>query len=674
MKKVITILISILSILIIVFLYYYFIFIPSQAILKTKIEKEYISDMKMKAILFDNALSRYIQGTKSMSSRSMIRKKIVEFNEGTIDYNTLKTYTTPKYIDGIKALNNVITAIRYVNDSKLVVTGNSNFSEINFVVADTTKQELTIGFLINDSISVTYVISPITHTHIIVGYDIVYFNNKTILQEIANKNIDFNILYNFQEKLVSNYDEKLLYETDKISYQIKSKYSDAIFKFTISKEILFKDLQNFYKNQTIVFILLITGIILFLFVILQREKLIYLKKNEYLKELITKKNIKLTKLIDELKVKQTEILENEERYRNVADFTYDWEYWIDKNQNFIYISPSCERITGYTPKEFSQNRKLLFNIIHPDDIDIFKNHTHKITKKGEIKPIDFRIITKNNEIRWIEHVCRTVYDKNGENIGLRAGNRDITGRKKAEQTLKESEANLRESNKTKDKFFSIIAHDLRSPFTSMLGFSKMLDKKFDKYDTEKKKKFINIIYQGLQDTYKLLENLLYWSRSQRGTIDFNPEKINFHLLVEETSGLLRQSAVNKSIQLKNQIAENIYVDVDKDMLSTIIRNLISNAIKFTPKGGKISIEAKNKQQFIEITVKDNGIGIPKEIQSKLFDIGENTSTQGTENETGTGLGLMLCKEFTEKHGGEIWIESEIDKGSEFIFTIPVSSN
>ncbi len=178
------------------------------------------------------------------------------------------------------------------------------------------------------------------------------------------------------------------------------------------------------------------------------------------------------------------------------------------------------------------------------------------------------------------------------------------------------------------------------------------------------------IHEGIVNTHKLLDNLLIWALSQQGKIDFNPERINLHLLADETSDLLMQSTKNKSIKLLNQIPESIFIDADKDMLSTIIRNLISNAVKFTSRGGEITIKAENKQQFTEITVKDNGIGISKKTQSKLFDISENTSTEGTDNEEGTGLGLILCKEFTEKHGGKIWVESEIGKGSSFSFTVP----
>lgn len=230
---------------------------------------------------------------------------------------------------------------------------------------------------------------------------------------------------------------------------------------------------------------------------------------------------------------------------------------------------------------------------------------------------------------------------------------------------------------TKDKFLSIIAHDLKSPFNSMLGFSALLNEKFDKYDTRKQKKFIELINTNLKNTYNLLENLLLWSRSQMGAVDFKPEKTNLFLISNETIELLKHSAENKAINLINRLDEDITIDVDKDMFSLIIRNLISNAIKFTPKNGEISINSdlitnENGQKFVKISVKDTGVGIPPEILPDLFDIGGRSLTSGTENEKGTGLGLILCKEFVEKHHGKIWVESVVDMGSEFIFMLPAN--
>ncbi len=208
-----------------------------------------------------------------------------------------------------------------------------------------------------------------------------------------------------------------------------------------------------------------------------------------------------------------------------------------------------------------------------------------------------------------------------------------------------------------------------------MGFADLLNREFDIYSIEQKKRFISIIYEGLQNTLELLDNLLQWSLSQRGVIVFNPEKINLYLKTKETCDLLNQSAEKKSIKLINQIALNINIEADGDMLATIIRNLLSNAIKYTHKYGEITIKTflvpdKNNIQYMGISVSDTGVGIPKEIQSKLFDVGETKSTKGTENEKGTGSGLILCKEFVEKHGGKIWVESEVGKGSIFNFTIP----
>jgi len=262
---------------------------------------------------------------------------------------------------------------------------------------------------------------------------------------------------------------------------------------------------------------------------------------------------------------------------------------------------------------------------------------------------------------------------------------EIETRKQAEEKilkvkleLEKSEAQLIESNKTKDSFFSIIAHDLRNPFLSMIGFSNLLNEKFDNLNVEKQKKYAGLINTSIKNTYELLENLLIWSRSQRDSIDFKPQEENLFLLSNEMIDLLQLSAKKKWITIKNEIPQHILIYADKNMLSTIIRNLLSNAIKFTPEEGEITIGAELQKDdventFVQIVVKDNGIGISDDKQAKLFDLGEIEATLGTANEKGTGLGLMLCKEFVEKHEGRIWVESTVGEGSSFYFTLPVAS-
>ena len=302
-----------------------------------------------------------------------------------------------------------------------------------------------------------------------------------------------------------------------------------------------------------------------------------------------------------------------------------------------------------------------------------------IVQSEKIAEADFSariIITRNDEFgllgkafnKMTEELTKTTTSI--KNLELEVEQRII-----AEQSLKESEAKLNESNNTKDKFFSIIAHDLKSPFSAMLGFSNLLCEKFEKFDVNKQKKFLGALNSDLKKTYKLLENLLLWSQTQRGIIDFKPENNNLYLLSSETIDLLSQSSENKLISIVNEISEEIIIKADKDMLATILRNLISNAIKFTPRSGKISISAcskkdENNQNYMEVSVKDNGTGIDPNIKQKLFKITESVSTKGTEKEEGTGLGLILCKEFVKKHGGKIWVESEIGAGASFKFTIP----
>jgi len=235
---------------------------------------------------------------------------------------------------------------------------------------------------------------------------------------------------------------------------------------------------------------------------------------------------------------------------------------------------------------------------------------------------------------------------------------------------------LEKANKTKDKFFSIIAHDLKSPLSALMSLSDLLLKKHTTYDIEKRETYIRFINDSSIKTLKLLDNLLTWAQSQTGVISFMPETINISELITEIFSLYEESAENKEIKLILNAEKDLSIEADKNMLDTVIRNLISNAIKFTPKKGDITVKLQiitdeNNQEFAEISVKDNGVGISHKIQSKLFKITENVTTIGTEEETGTGLGLILCKEFVEKHSGKIWLESEVEKGSKFTFRIPI---
>jgi len=249
----------------------------------------------------------------------------------------------------------------------------------------------------------------------------------------------------------------------------------------------------------------------------------------------------------------------------------------------------------------------------------------------------------------------------------------ISRQKTDEQKLRQYAMELQGLNATKDKFFNIIAHDLKNPFNSILGFTNLLVKNFEHYSKEKSLQFLNTVHNTAKNTYKLVEDLLQWARAQSGKIDFKPEFLNLQYLFDCTVEITAQAARNKEIEVRaiSRIPSEIFAD--KNMIDTVLRNLTSNAIKYTKRNGFISIESDLTDGFVQIMVKDNGVGIPLNELNKLFKLNEKVSSPGTEKEHGTGLGLLLCKEFVLRHGGNIWAESELGKGSTFYFTIPFAS-
>jgi PAS domain S-box-containing protein len=238
--------------------------------------------------------------------------------------------------------------------------------------------------------------------------------------------------------------------------------------------------------------------------------------------------------------------------------------------------------------------------------------------------------------------------------------------------LAESESMLKELNASKDKLFSIIAHDLKGPFQPLLGLSDILLEEFDNLTAEEKSRFIFEINNILKNQYKLVENLLDWSRLQTGRMIYNPEKTNLYETVESNYQMFRPKSASKKITLINEVPKNIFIFADVYMLQSIVQNLISNALKFTKSGGSITVSAESINNLIKISFIDTGIGISQNDLDKIFKIDKQHTTLGTEDEKGTGLGLIICKELIEKNNGEIWIESEINKGTKFFVTLPSS--
>ncbi len=344
-----------------------------------------------------------------------------------------------------------------------------------------------------------------------------------------------------------------------------------------------------------------------------------------------------------------------------------WEY--DPNSKLITWTKETYSIFGLKDDEEHAQSITDINLFSETDQQIFERAFEKGSNHGEPFDIDLKLKTGIENQKWIRMIGNPVYEE-GKIIKLAGSIVDITDRKISEEALKESEAKLKEINASKDKFFSIIAHDLKNPFNGIIGFSNILKEETNELDVPTIQQYANMINKAALQVFRLLENLLSWARIQQNQVSLNPTTLMLKEITNDAISLLKENANKKRITIANNIPDELNIKADSEMLNTIIRNLLSNAIKFTPSNGKIELNAVEEKNHVEISVKDNGKGISKENLSKLFKLDSSYSTPGTEKEEGTGLGLILCKEFVEKHGGTISVESELNKGSIFSFTIP----
>jgi len=272
----------------------------------------------------------------------------------------------------------------------------------------------------------------------------------------------------------------------------------------------------------------------------------------------------------------------------------------------------------------------------------------------------------------------TIYITYKQNLLKKNINKLLTEKNlKLEETnkkLQESEQHLKELNATKDKFFSIIGHDLRNPLNALLGFSELISSNSEDYTPEEIRNYNKIINESAKNIYQLIENLLEWSMTQSGNIEFNPQELPLKQIIPEIIEIHNIHAGKKNISISTDIPEGLTVFAERNLLSTIIRNLLSNAIKFTPAGGQINIRSIHEDGFVKISVIDTGTGMSEEQVSRLFQLEQFTQLTGSMEEKGTGLGLILCKEFVDMHGGTIQVESEPGKGTTFSFTLPDRKN
>lgn len=361
---------------------------------------------------------------------------------------------------------------------------------------------------------------------------------------------------------------------------------------------------------------------------------------------------------------------SEERLRLILDAVNfgTWEYNLETG--LTYHNLRHDRIFGYQELQLEWTLERKLNHVVPEDREMVRKAFEHADEKDELS-VETQIRWNDGSIHWIYLHGQFHFESDGKPIKIIGVVSDITVRKEAERALKESESRLHELNITKDKFFSIIAHDLKSPYNSILGFSELLVEKTQNKDYEEVEAYASVIQKSAWRAMNLLTNLFIWTKMQTGRMDFHPTEKDIVSLINESTELLIETALQKSIKIFLFIPDSFHIVIDEYMISTVLRNLLSNAIKFTNQNGKITISAIRKENELEISIRDNGIGIKQDSIEKLFRMDKNISTLGTNGEDGSGLGLMLCQEFVSKHGGRIWAESEPGKGSNFIFTLPI---
>ncbi len=412
----------------------------------------------------------------------------------------------------------------------------------------------------------------------------------------------------------------------------------------------------FYKSWWFIAFILISIVIIIMIIIRIRVQKKY--------------NTLLVKEIEERKKIEIALKESKQSFQDLVQLLPEPIYETDTEGVINYMNDKGANLFHYQLEEIISNLKIQ-ELLSEENIDDFNKHCNElINSQNSIK---FEILgkTKDGNIFPISINTAPKFIEN-KFIGCRGIIIDLREQKKHEEKLKSYANDLKILNANKDKFFSIIAHDLKSPFNAFLGLTEIMAEELQTMSLEEIQRIAISMQSSAKNLFSLLENLLQWSKIQQGKFEFKPINIGLNSLINFNIEIFLESSNIKGIEIINQISEDIEIEADVPMFNSITRNLISNAIKFTKKGGKIIIfSEKIDSQFIKISIKDNGIGMNEDILKKIFKIDEQSSRLGTEGESSTGLGLLLCKEFVEIHGGKIKVESVEGKGSIFSFTMKI---
>ena len=364
---------------------------------------------------------------------------------------------------------------------------------------------------------------------------------------------------------------------------------------------------------------------------------------------------------------------SEARTRAILDNSLESILFLNPNKNIeFYNNVAANNAKVIFDTELRVGESIL-SVISSEEKELFEK-SFQCALQGERIVMEKLFLIHNTKL-WFEIQYAPIKNTTNQIIGVLVNARDINEKKRADEARNKYMIELENLIQTKDKFFNIIAHDLRNPFAGIIGISEMLEEKLKSEKSENSNDILKIsqlIQSSSKSAFSLLENLMQWARSQTGDLRFEPIITSINAIIEATLVLVEGNAFKKNITIERKLDTEKFIYADPEITKTILRNILTNAIKFTFPSGKIIISNKFTSNFVEVSISDTGMGMQPKNLDKLFRIDSKFSNLGTESEKGTGLGLILCKEFAEKQGGKIWVESELGKGSTFTFTLPLA--
>jgi PAS domain S-box-containing protein len=380
------------------------------------------------------------------------------------------------------------------------------------------------------------------------------------------------------------------------------------------------------------------------------------------------RQIELEMQNEELKRANEEMETVRDKYISLYEYAPAGYVTLDSSEKVLECNQTFSELLGYPKK--SLTGKLFNSFLWQEDGNAFYLHVKKVYQTHQSESIELRLVRKDLSVFWGKIQSRIDSD---EMDCIRINISDISKLKQAELEILKAET-LRQENIQKDKFIAILAHELKGPFNSFKIITEILNTNYNEFADKERIELLSSLYNGVQKTCILLENLLEWAKLQRNKVNYNPQTVSLNSAIESSISSVEAQAQAKKLSITNKVLDEIQVVADYHMLQTIFRNLLSNSIKFTPKNGSITIYACKTAKWIEISVQDTGIGISPDNLKKIFHLELIQSGVGTSGESGTSIGLTICKEFVQMHGGSIRAESVNCQGSTFTFSLPLYKN